>query len=200
MDADFLLIRKMRQGDDQAFDTFVRKYYDDIFTYCARHCSDLKYAEDLTQDTFVRFITGLSDYRHAGKAKNYLYTVVGNLCKNYYRKLREIPFGEFPPEEGIYAGNGYGQAASDSPEEEVTDRLMIEQALAKLPGEFEEMIRMYYFRELKMTEIAESLGIGIPLVKYRLRRGKEMLREILEKEEDICENRETRREKQVRER
>ena len=29
MDVDFLLIRKMRQGDDDAFDTFVRKYYDD---------------------------------------------------------------------------------------------------------------------------------------------------------------------------
>ena len=33
MDVDFLLIRKMKQGDDAAFDTFVRKYYDDILKY-----------------------------------------------------------------------------------------------------------------------------------------------------------------------
>ena len=53
MDVDFLLIRKMKQGDDDAFDTFVRKYYDDILKYCSYHCSDAEYAEDLTQETAV---------------------------------------------------------------------------------------------------------------------------------------------------
>ena len=38
MDVDFLLIRKMKQGDDDAFDTFVRKYYNDILKYCVYHC------------------------------------------------------------------------------------------------------------------------------------------------------------------
>ena len=55
MDVDFLLIRKMKQGDDAAFDTFVRKYYDDILKYCSYHCSDAEYAEDLTQETFANF-------------------------------------------------------------------------------------------------------------------------------------------------
>lgn len=67
VDADFLLIRKMKQGDDGAFDTFVRKYYDDILRYCGYHCSDAEYAEDLTQETFVNFFAKLSDYRHIGK-------------------------------------------------------------------------------------------------------------------------------------
>ena len=30
VDIEFLLIRKMKQGDEAAFDLFVRKYYDDI--------------------------------------------------------------------------------------------------------------------------------------------------------------------------
>ena len=42
MDADFLLIRKMKQGDDQAFDTFVRRYYGDILRYCGYRCPDIK--------------------------------------------------------------------------------------------------------------------------------------------------------------
>lgn len=33
MITDFLLIQKMKQGDDEAFDLFVRKYYDDILKY-----------------------------------------------------------------------------------------------------------------------------------------------------------------------
>lgn len=53
---DFLLIRKMKQGDDNALDLFVRKYYQEILSYCHYHCSDKTYAEDLTQETFIRFL------------------------------------------------------------------------------------------------------------------------------------------------
>ena len=54
MDADFLLIRKMKQGEDDACDLFVQKYYPDILTYCSHHCPDKGYAEDLAQETFLR--------------------------------------------------------------------------------------------------------------------------------------------------
>ena len=55
MDADFLLIKRMKQGDEAAFEVFVRKYYEEILNYCSYHCFDRTYAEDLTQETFVRF-------------------------------------------------------------------------------------------------------------------------------------------------
>lgn len=64
---DFLLIRKMKQGDDDALDLFVHKYYQDILNYCHYHCSDKTYAEDLAQETFVHFFSKLSDYHYRGK-------------------------------------------------------------------------------------------------------------------------------------
>ena len=45
------------------------------------------------------------------------------------------------------------------------------------------MIDLYYFREMKLREIAAVLHIGLPLVKYRLRRAKGRLQELLGKEE-----------------
>lgn len=90
MDVDFLLIRKMKQGDDDAFEIFVRKYYSDILKYCSYHCFDTEYAEDLTQETFANFFAKLSDYRYKGKTKNYLYTIAGNLCKNYYKQQKKL--------------------------------------------------------------------------------------------------------------
>ncbi len=65
MDADFLLIRKMKQGNDDAFDQFIRKYYEEILKYCNYHCHDAEYAKDITQETFIRF------------------------CKNFYKKKKE---------------------------------------------------------------------------------------------------------------
>ena len=175
MDADFFLIRKMRQGDEDAFDTFVRKYYSDILRYCACRCSDSEEAQDLTQETFVRFFGGFSDYRHKGKAKNYLYTIAGNLCKNYYKKRDKIPV--------LTDECGQRGDVADSCEESAVDRAVLRWALDQLEPGQRDVIDLYYFRELKLKEIAEALHIGLPLVKYRLRRAKDRLQELLREEE-----------------
>lgn len=180
MDVDFLLIRKMKQGDDDAFDTFVRKYYDDILKYCSYHCFDAEYAEDLTQETFVNFFAKLSDYRHKGKTKNFLYTIAGNLCKNYYKQHKSISIDEEQLSEM--------ESTSGNPEENITDRVMLEWALEQLPEEFRQVIDLYYFQEMKLTEIASALGIGLPLVKYRLKQARTRLQVLLGKEEAVNES------------
>ena len=37
MDADFLLIHKMKNGDEEAIEVFVKKYYSTIRNYCRLH-------------------------------------------------------------------------------------------------------------------------------------------------------------------
>ena len=49
MDIDFLLLQRMKRGDENAFNVFVRKYYKEILNYCNYHCPDTSTAEDLTQ-------------------------------------------------------------------------------------------------------------------------------------------------------
>lgn len=175
MDADFLLIRKMKQGEETAFDVFVHKYYEDILTYCGYHCPDRKYAEDITQETFVRFFTRLPDYHYKGKTKNYLYTIAGNLCRDYFRKIKEVPVQEVEL--------GGGMESGEHQMESVLNKLAVKWALEQLPDEFREVVLLYYFQELKLTEIADILQIGLPLVKYRLRQAKTQLVILLGKEE-----------------
>ena len=67
VDSDYFLIKKMKKGEEDAFDVFVRKYYSSILQYCMYRCRDEEMAKDITQDTFVRFFTKLSDYTHLGK-------------------------------------------------------------------------------------------------------------------------------------
>lgn len=49
MDGDFLLLHRMQNGDDQAIESFVRKYYPKIMRYCHLHIKDSGFAEDLRQ-------------------------------------------------------------------------------------------------------------------------------------------------------
>lgn len=177
MDADFILIRKMKQGDDKAFDIFVHKYYGDILKYCVYHCSNPEYAEDMTQEAFVHFFETLSAYCYKGKTKNYLYTIAGNLCKNYFKKKKEIFAEDVKIEEKDFATNSY--------EDSIVERATLEEALNQLPSDLKNVIELYYFRELKLTEVAKAIQIGVPLVKYRLKQAKSRLQKLLEKEEDL---------------
>lgn len=171
MDQDFLLIWKMKRGDEAAMERFVRKYYPDILKYCCYHIPDRSYAQDLAQETFEKFFGTLGRYQHVGKAGNYLYVIAGNLCRNLCRKKTEIAMPELLD-------------ATENPIHILEERLDMETAIGKLPYEMREVILLYYFQELKLKEIAEILGIGLPLVKYRLRRAKELLGDYLGKEDE----------------
>lgn len=173
MDADFLLIRNMKKGNEDAFDMFVRKYYDDILKYCGYHCSDSEYAEDLAQETFVLFFAKLSDYRHMGKVKNFLYTIARNLCKNYFKKAKETPLEDTELTD-------LAEMAEFTPD--ILIKLEVENALEHLSNELRDVVVLYYFQDLKLSEIAHILKIGLPLVKYRMKQAKIQLRKYLERE------------------
>lgn len=167
MDADWLLLMRCKRGDEAAAESFVQKYYADILRYCAFHSASRQDAEDLTQETFARFFAKLSDYRHQDRAKNYLYTIAANLCKNAWARRTPQPAAE----EQLTA---FERAATDT-ETALTTHLLLEQALAALPPEQREVVILHYYQGLKLREIAEILAIGLPLVKYRLRQAKQHL-------------------------
>ena len=170
MNEDFLLIQKMKLGSEAALDAFVRKYYADILHYCYRHLYDSGEAEDATQETFERFFRHLRDYRHYGKAKNYLYVIAGNLCKSRYGTAAAVPLDESMEAAGNHA-------------EEIAVKTDLSVAMQKLPMELRDVLILHYFQDLKLREIADILQIGLPLVKYRMRQAKACMRELLGEEE-----------------
>jgi len=170
MDADFILLHRMRNGDEQAIEDFVRKYYPMILRYCHLHIRDTNYAEDLTQETFARFFRTLNQYQHYGKAANYLYVIAGNLCRDHLKKPEAISL-ENLPEQAVYQM------------EDLDLQIDVHKALEQLPPELREVTILYFFQELKQKEIARVLGIGLPLVKYRIKRAKELLEQFIGKED-----------------
>lgn len=162
MDKDFFLIWQMKNGDEEAMEGFVRQYYPVILQYCRYRVRDGEDAKDITQETFERFFGKLTDYRHMGKTVNYLYAIAGNLCRDFYRKETVLVMEELPEQE-------------ENPMEDIAEQIDIETAVAGLPDELSEVIILYYFQERKLREIAEILQIGLPLVKYRIKKAKERL-------------------------
>lgn len=170
MDEDLLLILRMRAGDDRAVEDFVRKYYPSIFKFCRSHVSDPMYAEDMTQETFVRFFQNFGEYRHSGKAANLLYTIASNAIRDLSRKSREDSLDALPQEPACMP--------------EMTDlRLDLRRAMDSLPPELQAAAELSLVRGFTQKEISRILGIGLPLVKYRIARAKKLLQNALREEE-----------------
>ena len=167
MDADFLLIQKIKKGNEQAMDQFVSKYYPKIYQYCLLRVRDHGYAEDLTQETFLKFFQAFERYKHYGKALNYLYVIAGNLCKDHFRKEDRVEISELPEEIPIEHMR------------RVEKRVEIYEALDKLPEEIREVVILFFFQGISQKEIARMMDIKVSLVKYRVSRSKKLLAEYL---------------------
>ena len=145
-------------------------YYGGNLLHEVMSIKDSGFAEDLTQETFARFFHTLHQYQHYGKAANYLYVIAGNLCRDYYRKPEELLMEELPEHPVCLM-------------ESLDMRMDVHMALEKLPQELREVTILYFFQEVRQKEIARILGIGLPLVKYRIKRAKELLTIYLGKED-----------------
>lgn len=66
----------------------VLLYYDDIMRYFVYRLRNRTAAEDLTQETFLRFIRYAEDARYEGerKCRSYLYTIASRVCLDFYSK------------------------------------------------------------------------------------------------------------------
>ncbi len=180
MDLDFLLIEKIKNGNDEAGEQLVKKYYAPIFQYCFLHLHDRECAEDITQETFLRFFESVTTYTERGKVKSYLYCIAGNRIKNYYKKKKEILPGEMPE---IPSGNTG----------EIETRLDIERAIENLPENLKETTILYFFQGMKQREIADMLNITVSLVKYRIKEARRILKEYLEVKSDETVSKEDKR-------
>ena len=164
---DEYLIRCAQNGNQEALDKLIRRYYDSIYNYCYHHVQDKYMAQDLCQETFVSMINHIEDYRHYDKFQNYLYVIAGNKCRDFYKKKKAFNLEEMPE-----------QTIETSFDEE---QIMIKELVHTLPKELKEVVILRFYQELKFRDIADILQITVSLAKYRVKRAVEILREELER-------------------
>ena len=64
----------------------IEEQYDKIYRYCYFRVKNQHTAEDITQETFLRFFES-SSYKDTGRPLAYLYTIARNLCMEEFRKV-----------------------------------------------------------------------------------------------------------------
>lgn len=181
-------IERLKNGDAAAFDVFVNRYASNIYTLLLRLTQDAEEAQDLTQETFLRALKAIKNFRGEADLKTWLYRIAVNESRNRFRwwtrRHREqtvsldttMVFGETPIHETL-SGN------SANPETETLRRerrKILREALLKLPAIFREAIVLRDIEGLSYEEVAAALGANLGTVKSRIARGREELRKMLQ--------------------
>ena len=143
----------------------LEKAYDTIYRYVYFRVSDRMIAEDITQETFLRFL-GKNGALHEYDIK-YLYTIARNLCIYEYRRVKPEPITEeieeMPAPEGISE-----------------ESIMVRQALSKLSEEDREIILLRHVNGEDAGTISKALGISRFALYRRLKAAEDRLRKELE--------------------
>lgn len=148
------LILSAKQGDHVAFEKVYTSLFTPLYRYVIAKCHTKELADDICQETFLRFYNTLPSYEPQKHPLAYLFTIAKRLLINYGQKKSFISF-----DESLFETT---QDESVDIVKEIDTRLLSEKInsyLGYLKEDEQEVIRLYFYAELEYTEIASVLGI-----------------------------------------
>lgn len=148
----------------------IQEEYDKIYRYCYFKVGNSTLAEDLAQETFLKYFAQNTYIEH-GKKLAYLYTIARNLCLDAFCKKQPEELTDVIPD----AENSF---------ERLELNIAIRQALKTLPEQERELLLFRYVNELSVGEIAVVTGISRFAVYRRTNSALASLKALL-KEEDF---------------
>lgn len=174
--ADIEIINKCLEGNDLAFEELVTRYKKLVFNTSYRMLGSYEEAEDASQEAFIRMYRFLRRYDPQYKFSTWAMKITTNYCLDLLRKRK----GETLPIEEQYDLKDEGL----TPEEEYMrheKQLMVRKAIDSLPAKYKELIILFHNKGLSYSEIMEVTGESLTIVKNRLYRARQMLKDSLEK-------------------
>jgi len=185
LDADAVLMLRVKRGDNSAFGELVDKYKQPVMNLAFRMLRDRTEAEDLSQTVFLQLQNSAARYEAPAKFSTWLFTITRNLCLNEIRRRSRHPTdpldGTYPEQEDQPARQFEDRKTASPPETLLHGELeqKIEEALAELPESQRSAILLCRRDDLSYDDIAKVLGCSISATKSLIHRGRETLKQKL---------------------
>ena len=176
---DVQLIRSILSGDDAAFSILVQKYQKSVHALVWRKVGDFHYAEEITQDTFLRAYTKLSTLKNHNQFAGWLYVIANRLCLNWMRKKKPALQSLEGTRAEEVARSSYNHYVVGERETEAAERRseIVEKLLVRLPESERTVVTLYYLGEMTAKEIGKFLGVSVKTVHSRLHRARKRLQD-----------------------
>ncbi len=177
-ESDEQLALQTQNGDINAFGFLVEKYQEKIQRYINKFIQGAE-AEDITQTVFLKAFENINSFKTELKFSSWLYRIAHNELVNYLKKKKTLPLFDFD----VFLPHYH--VSQKEMETETDKKIEVEQfkkCLDKLEPKYKEAVILYYFENLSYQEIANITHSPISTVGVKIKRAKEKLKQICNKQ------------------
>lgn len=160
-----------QRGDRDAFRALFEAYQDKVYSIALRYTGDPAKALDIAQDTFLKLLSSIGEFRGEASFDTWLYRLVVNRCFDDQRRARRLLglvdtlLDTFRAPEA----SAFDELARSEVREEV------QKMVARLSPEQRIVVVLRYTEGLAYEQIAEILGCSVGTVSSRLNRAHKVL-------------------------
>jgi len=182
--SDGVLARQTLDGDQQAFETLMKRYHAPLYNFIYRFLNDYDQACDILQQVFLQLYVSLSSLHTDKPLKAWLFQVARNRCLDELRRKHAIHFSELESANDEDDLSPLDALPDNSPlPEELAERRdlqdCLQRAISGLPPKFRAVVLLRYASQLSFCEIGQTLSMPEATAKTYFQRAKPLLRAAL---------------------
>lgn len=171
------ILQALRERPEEGARRLVGTYGSRLFAAAMRMCRNETDAEDLVARTLARVIQSIRSFKGKSGFFTWQCSIMANFLKMDLRKkgANSLVFQEELPERADESPSPAESA------ERADDAHKVRTAVAALPEKLRVVVELFYFAEMPVPAIAESLGEPEGTVYYWLHEAKKIIREKISK-------------------
>jgi len=169
------VVESCQRGDEEAFRVLFETHKDRVYSIALRYTGDSAAAMDIAQDTFLKLLSSIRQFRGDASFESWLYRLVVNTCLDHHRKRRRfLPMLDDALDDALDRLRAPRESAlHDLLREEQEGR--VQQVVAQLPEDQRMVVVLRYTEGRSYEEIADLLGCRRGTVASRLNRAHKAL-------------------------
>lgn len=179
---DEALYRSSVRGDQAAAEKLVERYGDALTFYVNGYIHDIHDAEDIMIDAFAQMFVKMRPVGRAGSFRAYIYKTARNLAVRHKK--------------GRHIFMNIDDVGLELEDEDKTDVRIVKSerdrqlygAIERLKAEYQEVLYLIYFEDMSYREAGAVMGKSESQITKLVYRGRQRLKDILEKEGFVYEN------------
>jgi len=184
---DLALVEALRAGEERAYERLLVRFQQPVYNLALRLLNDPSDASDVVQEVFLKVFRNVMHFRGQSSLKTWIFRITINEAHNQRRWFFRHRHREVGIDDDQEDARSRADVLADhcqSPFDYVFDQekqALIEAALARINPTFRAAVVLRDITDLSYEEIAEVLQVSLGTVKSRILRGREALRQELEK-------------------
>ncbi len=176
----FLLIQKAKDKDQKAQTKLINVFWVDVFSFVMKKVRDENDADEITVNVFSKVLSKLDMFDPHFQFKTWILTIAQNTVIDFWRKKNRE--NEDAVENLDEVKNQYAKSPEELLISEEEQKKIIK-TIESLDANYQDIIKLRFFEEKSIKEIAEELGISVANTKVRVMRAKKVLAELLKNNE-----------------